>query len=65
MDLERRETMKPECNVNGKIISYDMVLTKRNEMWESNHVYIGKGTVHMVKGILQHEEREMYFYHKK
>ena len=65
MDLERRETMQSECNVNGHIIEYDVVLTQRNAMWENNHVYIGKGTVHMVKGILQYDDREMYFYNKK
>jgi len=64
MDLERRQTMKPECNVNGHIIEYDTVFTKKNKFGDEEYIYIGSGTIHKVKGILQTDDRKMHFYHK-
>jgi len=64
-DLERRRTMKPQCNVNGHIREYDTVLTAINKHWEDKYIYIGTGTIHTVKGILQNDDRKMHFYYKK
>ena len=48
MDLERRSTMKPECNINGRICDYDICVTTEHNtsMYVGDAEFIGEGTIH-------------------